>query len=46
MDRYGLDIVRPLVHRVDEADISMSAKPENVGHVLADEIIDNDLAAV
>ena len=46
VDGYRLDIVQALVHRVDEADIPMPAKPEYVGHVLANEIVDDDLAAV
>ena len=46
MDGDRLDIVRPLIHRIDQPDIAMSAQPENIGHILADQIVDDHLTAV
>ena len=46
MHRDGLDVVRALVERVDELDVAVAAQAEHVGHLLADEIVDDDLAAV
>ena len=45
-DRDGLDVVGALVEGVDEADIAVAAQAEGVGHLLADQVIDDDLAAV
>jgi len=46
MNRDGLDVGRALVERVDELDVAMAAQAEHVGHALADEVVDDDLAAV
>ena len=46
MHRNGLDVVAPLVQRVDEADIAVAAQAEDVRHLFADQIVDDDLAAV
>jgi hypothetical protein len=40
------NLVGALVEGVDEADVAVPAEPEDVGHFLADEIVDDDLATV
>ena len=42
----GLDVVRALVEGVDETDVAVAAESEDVRHLLADEVIDDDLTAV
>src|SRR5581483_7842870 len=44
--RDRLDLVGALVQRVDKADIAVPAQPEDIGHAFADQVIDDDLAAV
>ena len=46
MHRDGLDVVLALVQRVDELDVAVAAQAEGVGHLLADQVVDDDLAAV
>src|SRR5262249_56021315 len=46
MDGDGLDVVGALVQRVDEADIAVAAQAEDVGHLLAHQIVDDHLTAV
>ncbi len=46
VDGDGLDVVRALVQRVDEADIAVPAQAEHVRHLLAHEIVDDHLTAV
>jgi len=42
----GFDRVGALIECVDEADIAVPAQAEHVRHLLAHEIIDDDLAAI
>ena len=44
--RDGLDVVLALVERVDELDVAVAAQAKGVGHALADQVVDDDLAAV
>ena len=44
--RDGLDVVLALEQRVDELDIAVAAEAENVGDLLLDQIVDNDLGSV
>src|SRR5262249_12338555 len=46
MYRDRLDVVGTLVERVDELDIAVTAQAEGVRHLLADQIVDNDLGSV
>ena len=46
MHRDGLDVVLALMQRVDELDVAVAAQAEGVGHLLADQVVDDDLAAV
>ena len=46
MDRDGLDLVRPPIERIDELDVAVAAQPERIGHLLADEVVDDHLGAV
>src|SRR3954453_19292475 len=46
MHRDGFDVVLAFMQRVDELDVAVAAQAEGVGHLLANEIIDDDLAAV
>src|SRR5688572_21369014 len=34
------------MQRVYEADIAVAAQPENIGHLLADQVVNNDASAV
>jgi len=44
--RDRLDVVRALVKRIDELDVAVAAESKGVGHLLADQIVDNDLRAI
>ena len=44
--RDGLDVACALEQRVEEPDIAVAAQPEDVRHLFAHEVIDDDLAAV
>src|SRR5262245_47850986 len=44
--RDRLYVARALEQRVDELDIAVTAQAENVGHLLPDQIIDNDLGSI
>jgi hypothetical protein len=46
VDRDGLDVVPTLEQRIDELDVAVPAQSEDVGHLLADEVVDDDLSAV
>ena len=46
VDRNRLDIIRAFIYRIDDPDIAMTAKAENVGHFFADEIVNNHLTTV
>ncbi|MGC2200136.1 MAG: hypothetical protein WA633_08335 [Stellaceae bacterium] len=44
--RDRLDLLPPFVERVDKADIAVAAETESVGHLLADQVIDDHLPSV
>ena len=44
--RDSLEVVLALVQRVDELNVAMAAKAEDVGHLLPNQIVDNDLCSV
>ena len=44
--RDGLDVALALEQRVEQADVAVAAQAEDVRHLLAHEIVDDDLAAV
>src|SRR5205085_2321345 len=46
MHRDGLDVALAFVQRVDELDVAVAAQAEGVRHLLADQVVDDDLAAV
>ncbi len=46
MHRQRLDVVGALIERIDELDIAMAAQAEDLRHLLADEIVDDDLSPV
>ena len=46
MRRDRLDVGRALVERIDELDIAVTAQPERVGHLLLDQVVNDDLSPV
>ena len=44
--RDGLDVALALEQRVDELDVAVAAQAERVGHLLADQVVDDDLRAI
>ncbi len=46
VDRDRLDVVPPLVKGIDELDVAMPAQAERIGHLLANEVVDDDLCTV
>jgi hypothetical protein len=44
--RDRLDGVGAIVERVEQADVAVAAEAEDVGDLLADQVLDDDLAAV
>src|SRR5215204_5673918 len=46
VDRNRLDVVPALVKGIDELDVAVPAQAECIGHLLANEVVDDDLGTV
>ena len=46
MHRNGFQLVGPLIQRVDELDIAVTAQPEHLRHFFLDQIVDDDLGTI
>ena len=44
--RYQLDLFLVVVQHVKNADIAVTADPENIGHLLANQMFDNQFSAL